>query len=147
MEDIYRTKYPLKQIFFASILILVIILYIFWGLLHVAIILGIAALSIFLISSTLTPIFILKDDKLIRSYPSRPFAINYIYPIHSIDKIEVKQNRQGYQAFPTMKIFFLQNSKAKKHLFYFIKDNQKDFDNLFKKMKEQGIDVKFLMGN
>ena len=147
MQEIYRTKFPFKQIFFSSILILIIFLYIFWGLFHLTIIIALVVLSAYLISSTLTPIFILKDEKLVRSYPSRPFATNYIYPIHSINKIEVKQNRKGYQAFPTMKVFFLQNGKEKKHLFYFIMNNKKDIDNLFKELKEQGIDLKFLRGN
>ncbi len=147
MEEIYRTKYPLKQVILTSILILVILLYIFYGLFHFVIILGVVALNIFLISSMLIPIFILKNGKFIRSYPFRPFAAKYIYQIDNIERIEVKQNRQGYQAFPTMKIFFLQKSKTKKHLFYFIKDNQKNFDDLLGKMKEQGIDIKVLAGN
>ncbi|WP_411032230.1 hypothetical protein [Spongiimicrobium sp. 3-5] len=147
MEEIYRTKYPLKQVFISILVILAILLYIFWGLLHFVFILLIGIVGIFLISNILIPIFVLQEKALIRLYTLRPFSSKYIYQIEDIKKIEIKQERQGYQAFPSMKIFFLEKGRERKHHFHFIKDTQEDFDSFVQKMKENGVDVKLLSGN
>src|SRR5690606_5015284 len=144
MQEFYRTKYPLKQVFISTFVILAILLYIFWGLLHFVFILSIGAIGIFLISNILIPIFVLKEKTLIRLYTLRPFSSKYIYQIDDIKKIEIKQNRQGYQAFPSMKIYFLEKGREKKHHFHFTKDTQEDFDRFVKKMKESGINVMLL---
>lgn len=146
-KEIYRTKYPSKQVLISIFVILGILSYIFWGVLHFTIIIGIAALSIFLISIVLIPIFVLREDVLVRLYSLRPFNTKFVYGLNNIEKIEVKQNRQGYQAFPTMKIFFTENGKQKNHLFHFIKDTQEDFNQLLEKMKEAGILLEVLSGN
>lgn len=147
MRVVYRTKYPLKQILFSLIIVLVILFYIFWGLFHFTIIIAIGIISIYLISITMIPVFILKEDSFVRFYFLKPFNSKYVYLLNDIQKIEVKQNRQGYQAFPTMKVYFKKNEEVKKHLFYFIKGTQKDFDNLVEKAQSKKIDIKLLSGN
>lgn len=147
MQEVYRTKYPLKQVFISTFVIIAILLYIFWGLLHFVFIISIGAIGIFLISNILIPTFVLQEKALIRLYTLRPFSSKYIYQIDDIKKIEIKQDRQGYQAFPSMKIFFSEKSRERKHHFHFIKDTQEDFDRFVQKIKENGIKVELLSGN
>ncbi len=146
-REIYHTKYPLKQVLISMFVLLGILTYIFWGVLHFVAIIGIMFLAILLISITLIPIFILREDALVRTYNLRPFNKIYIYQLRDIEKIEIKQDRQGSKAFPTMKIFFTENGKAKNHFFHFIKDTQEDFNRLTQKMRETGITVELLSGN
>lgn len=95
----------------------------------------------------MVPVFVLKNDSLSRFYFLRPFNKVRTYPLNNIERIEVKQKRQGYQSFPTMRIFFTENGKRKKHLFYFIKDSQKDFDNFIQEVKDKNINIRLLLGN
>lgn len=147
MKVIYRTKYPLKQILISMLIVFAILFYILWGLFHFTIIIAIGVMSIFLVSVTMIPVFILDENSFSRFYFLKPFKAKYIYQINNIQKIEVRQNRQGYQAFPTMKVFFEKNGRIENHLFYYIKDSQKDFNNLIEKAQREKINIKILSGN
>ena len=147
MGVIYSTKYPLKQIIFSLLIVFTILFYIFWGVFHFTVIIAIGIISIYLISITMIPIFILNEDSFSRFYFLKPFNAEYIYKLNDIQKIEIKQNRQGYQAFPTMKVFFKENNKERKHLFHFIKGAQEDFDNLIAEAQNKKIDIRLLSGN
>ena len=146
-KEIYRTKYPTKEISISFVFILGVLLYIFWGILSYYIILLIGLISLYLISITMIPIFILKDNSFNRKYFLKPFCSYYKYAISEIEKIEIRQNRQGYQSFPTMKIFYKQKGKIKKDLFHFIKNSQKDIDKLIVESKKKNIKVILLKGN
>ncbi len=147
MEEAYRTKYPLKKTLYFTLVLSIIYFYIFWGLFHFLVIIGFVILSTYLISITMIPVFVLKNSTLNRVYLFKPFRARYSYEINKLEKVEVRQNRQGYQSFHTMKVFFLQNEKKKNHLLYFIKKDQADFDNLISKMNEKGIKVILVEGN
>lgn len=146
-KEIYRTKYPSKEISISFVFILGVLLYIFWGILNYYIITLIGLISLYLISVTMIPIFILKEKSFNRKYFLKPFNSCYKYNLSEIEKIEIRQNRQGYQSFPTMKIFFKQKGKVKKDLFHFIKSSQKDIDKLISESKKKNINIMLLKGN